>query len=281
MREAKVKSVRALERGLLVVETVQALGTASLAELHARTALPRATILRSLRTLQEQGWITSNDRGTEYRLGPKMAGAAVAPSKATVAELALPVLQRLSELMAFPADVAVRRGTRMLIIQSSRRWASFPINSRPEGRQPCLLRSALGRAYLAFCPDDEREKLINLLEKSTDPDDRPAGLRKWVDRMLEECRKQGYGVREADYWAGAEDFGAEVSAIAVPVELDDKVVACINLMWVSGTADTREFANRNLPALRGAARELASAMKANSIGSHASTAAKALSRAPF
>jgi IclR family mhp operon transcriptional activator len=260
MRETKVKSVRALERGLLVLETIKTLGSVNLAELHNRTSLPRATILRSLRTLQESGWITSRGNEAEYRPGPKLGGA-TAPSKVSIADLSAPVLQKLTKAVNLPADVAVRRGTRMLIIQSSRHLASFPINARPEGRQPCLLRSALGRAYLAFCPDDERKQLINLLEQSTDPDDRPAGVRKWVDRMLAECRQQGYGVREADYWAGAEDFGAEVSAIAVPIKIDERVIACVNLMWATGTKNARDFAQENLPALRAAADDLALACK--------------------
>lgn len=260
MRETKVKSVRALERGLLILETIKTLGCVNLGELHNRTSLPRATILRSLRTLQETGWIVSRGNEVDYRPGPKLVGATV-PSKPRIADLCAPVLHKLTNTVNLPADVAVRRGTRMLIVQSSRHLASFPINARPEGRQPCLLRSALGRAYLAFCPEDERKELINLLEQSTDPDDRPAGVRKWVDRMLAECRQQGYGIREADYWAGAEDFGAEVSAIAVPVKIEDRVIACVNLMWTTGTKNAQDFAKQNLDALRTAADDLAIACK--------------------
>lgn len=260
MRETKVKSVRALERGLLVLETIKTLGCVNLAELHNRTSLPRATILRSLRTLQESGWVVSRGNEADYRPGPKLAGATVA-SKPRIADLCAPILHKLTTTVNLPADVAVRRGTRMLIVQSSRHLACFPINARPEGRQPCLLRSALGRAYLAFCPEDERRELINLLEQSTDPDDRPVGVRKWVDRMLSECRQQGYGIREADYWAGAEDFGAEVSAIAVPVKIGDRVIACVNLMWATGTKNAQDFAKQNLDALRTAADDLAIACK--------------------
>jgi hypothetical protein len=37
--------------------------------------------------------------------------------------------------------------------------------------------------------------------------------------MALQTRAQGYGVREPGYWAGADDFGDEVSSIAVPVVL--------------------------------------------------------------
>lgn len=254
-REIGVKSVRSLERGLLVLEMIQKEGSCSLGELHAQTQLSRATILRSLRTLEEQGWIARDDQS--YRPGPKLEQRGKAGQSQRIANLAGPVLEALAKTAPWPADVAVLRGARMLIVRSSRQKAPFPIKADVIGRKPCLLRSALGRAYIAFCPVGERESLLAALRRSTDPDDRLALAPRWVDRMIAECREQGYAVREPGYYAGFDDEGPEVCSIAAPVLQGDHVIACMNLMWVVGTQSIPEFASQYLPHLRQAAQSLA------------------------
>jgi IclR family mhp operon transcriptional activator len=255
-RELKVKSVRALERGLLVLETIQKLGTCRLAELHNQTNLSRATLLRSLRTLEEQNWVSwSEDLG--YRVGSKLAPLGAKDRGRQIAELSGPMLERLGKDVAWPTDVAVRRGTSMIIVRSSRRQAPFPIKRDAEGRRLCLMHSALGRAYISFCPALERQTLLQALRASPNPDDRPALAVRWVERMITESRDKGYGVREAGYYAGFDDEGAELSAIAVPVLHGELVIACINLMWIAGTQTVADFARQHLPLLKVAAASLA------------------------
>ena len=95
VRDVKVKSVRSLERGLLVLETIQRSGNYSLGELHAHTQLSKATILRSLRTLEEHGWVTRDeDRG--YRPGPKMAYKKRPNLRAQITEASAAVLDNLA-----------------------------------------------------------------------------------------------------------------------------------------------------------------------------------------
>lgn len=256
VRDVKVKSVRSLERGLLVMETIQQSGNCSLGELHAHTQLSRATILRSLRTLEEHGWVTRDeDRG--YRPGPKMAYKKRPNLRVRITEASAPVLDELGKQIPWPADIAVLQGTHMVIMRSSRPSAPFLIKRNVEGRKPCLLRSALGRAYIAFCPSAEREALLAALRQSTDPDDRLASAPRWVDRMIAECLDQGYAVREPGYYAGFDDEGPEVCAIATPIMRGDNVIACMNLMWVAGTQTAPEFARENLQSLKAAAARLA------------------------
>ncbi|WP_292622804.1 helix-turn-helix domain-containing protein [Novosphingobium sp. 17-62-19] len=57
MLERRVKTVRALERGLDVLIEVQTRKAASLHELHQATGLPKATLLRMLVTLGQKGLV--------------------------------------------------------------------------------------------------------------------------------------------------------------------------------------------------------------------------------
>ena len=78
-----------------------------------------------------------------------------------------------------------------------------------------------------------------------------------VQRILQDTRARGYGVREPGYWAGADDYGGDVSSIAVPVMVGQQVAACISLLWVAGTSSVDDFARAHLAALREAADRLA------------------------
>jgi IclR family mhp operon transcriptional activator len=64
-------------------------------------------------------------------------------------------------------------------------------------------------------------------------------------------------VREAGYWAGADDLGDEVSSIAVPVMIGEKVIGCINLLWVASASSVEDFARKHLRVLKEAAVRLA------------------------
>jgi IclR family mhp operon transcriptional activator len=148
----------------------------------------------------------------------------------------------------------------MVILESSRRNSPFVINRKAIGRRPSLLKSAMGRAYLAFCSHEEREGLLERLRRSTHPDDKLAAATSMVDRILRDTQAQGYGVREPGYWAGADDYGGEVCSIAVPVMVGESVAACISLLWVAGVSSVEEFAREHLASLREAATKLAQSL---------------------
>lgn len=107
MIERKVKSVRALERGLDVLLEVHRSRAASLRELPERTRLPKATLLRMLLTLSKRGlgWQRLADGAfLPSRLHKSMDRRA--DSNAALAELASPHLAELSRRVAWPGHRA-------------------------------------------------------------------------------------------------------------------------------------------------------------------------------
>ena len=255
---SRVKSIRALDRGLQIVELLAARSSISLHDLHVASGLPKATLLRILKTLAGRKWVQQRSGSASYAAGPALLPGAKIPRRhGALASLAVPVLDALSHKVVWPSDLGVRRGDTMWIIEHSRRSARFVINRNAVGRRPRFLQSALGRAYLAFCPEDERREILQRLQQSSHPDDRRAHATKWVRAMLAQTRAQGYGAREPGYWAGADDFGGDVSSIAVPLMNGERVIACLNLLWVADAMGTEEFARKHLAALEAAASELA------------------------
>lgn len=252
-----VKSVRSLARGLAVIEALAAASSLSLAEVQAATDLPKATVLRSLQTLMEQGWVYRGLGDGRYRLRARLRiRSAVPESYEQLVELGGPVLERLQERTGWPSDIAVRAQTRMRILETSRR-VSFARNHDLMDFQPHILWSALGRAYLAYCPQAERAELLVALRRSKDRRDKAVDSERWLERLVRETQARGYAVRDDSYWVHPTPMPGPPVAIAVPIVQGECVLGTINLVWPRPVMDTSTAAERYLDALKEAAADLA------------------------
>jgi len=259
----RVKTVRALTRGLQVLDDLHAHPGSTLSELYARCKLPKATVLRMLKTLEQRNWVhCSLAEGTYWISAERREfGACVQPAH-EVAQVAAPVLERLCRKVVWPSDLAVRDGSRMQIVETSRRNTPFLVNRDVFAIRPHILKSAMGRAYVAFCPEDERREIVAALRDSTDPDDAPARDARHLRALIAATRRRGFGIRATNYWAGQRRLETEVHAIAVPVSARGRVAACLSLLWVGGTPSLREFRDRYLDTLRNAAAAVAARLGA-------------------
>jgi IclR family mhp operon transcriptional activator len=253
------KRVEALARGLHVLQAVQALPGASLHELHGRTGLPKATLLRSLRTLEDAGFVARRLADGGY-LVASLSGSA-SPRWLPLTEAAGPSLEALSREIPWPTDLGVRERTAMVVLESNRRLSSIGVNRQALGARPHMLWSAMGRAYLPFCPDAEREEILAALRASKASEDRAARNKAKVEKLLCIARARGYAVRDASY--GVLDVGSrrQVSAIAVPVMRGGGVLACVNCVWLTDVLDEGEVVERHLGALRAAAARIAASLR--------------------
>lgn len=247
------KRVEALARGLAVLKAVHANPGVSLHQLHGTTGVAKATLLRSLRTLQEVGFISRRLADGGYLpLAPVPTDAS---KWLPLTEAAGPALEALGRSIAWPTDLGVREGLSMLVLESNRRLSSIRVNRQALGARPHMLWSAMGQAYLAFCPDAERDEILAGLRASNAPEDRAARNAQRIERLLEKTRQRGYGLRDARY--GVLDLGRPVSAIAVPVRRRQKVLACLNCVWLVDVTNEEEVVSRYLAALRAAANDVA------------------------
>lgn len=252
-----VKSVRALARGLDVFRALQHRASASLQELHRDTGLAKPTLLRILKTLEEGGLARRSLGDGRYRIGTgaRLLGRGLGEHDA-IAEQASPVLDRLCRDVLWPSDIAVYKAGAMEILETSRSQTPFLVNRGRMGYRVHMLMSALGRAYLAFCPPPERDAILAQLRQSGDPYDRTAHDDAAVRRTLDQDRARGYAIRQSGYghWASDRD---QADAIAVPVLQGTRVLASVNLTWVAGAVSQDQMVARHLDRLRVAAEEIA------------------------
>lgn len=273
MREYKVKTIRALDRGLQVLSYLHRSRNASLHDLHLATGLPKATLTRIIATLEERGlvWQRLAD-------GAFMASHTYQPrppqinDESYLVEVASPILGRLCQKVNWPSILAVPRLSHMEVIETNSPKSYFShIPLGPVGFRVNMLRSATGRAYLAFCGEAERQAVLQRLRVSNEPGNYLAHRPEAVKAILEQTRSLGYGTR-------AEDFGGHFDqtrrewddrrdSIAVPIFANEEVVAVVNLTWIHNVTTVSEVVKQHLPDLLAATKEISAALLAHETAS--------------
>jgi IclR family transcriptional regulator, mhp operon transcriptional activator len=138
----------------------------------------------------------------------------------------------------------------MWIRETTRRFSPLTIDRGAAGLRFPMLRGATGRAYLAFCPADEREQILTNLQRAPEAGNELISEPERLAELLQTTRTQGYGHR----------FGEpppETGAIAVPVVLGTRVLGCVNLTFMARTLTPTEAARRHLSAMTEAAQAIA------------------------
>lgn len=245
------KGVEALRRGLAVLQAVERRGIARLEELHRDTGLAKATVLRLLTTLQEEGFVRRRLADGRYMLARAVAGPGADDEEYTrLAAAAAPVMGALAERTGWPSDLAIPADGRMMILETTRYSAKLKVNLREAGFRIHLMTSALGQVYLAHCTETERARQVAILRRSDDPMDAAARDAMALGLLLDKVRRQGYGLRSTVY-------PGDFDAFAVPVMADGAALAALNLVWLAGAQETGCMLRANLKALRDAARAIA------------------------
>lgn len=262
MLEQKVKSVRALERGLDVLLEIQSRRAASLHELHRALKLPKATLLRMLVTLGSKGLIWQRLADGAYLPHADTTTRARFDAPERIAEIASPHMETLSSIVAWPSVLAVPRLDHVEIIETNS--PLFRLDSAilgPVGVKLSYIHTATGRAYLAACDPEERDSIIARLRPVNANDESEALLR----GILDEAASKGYTVREPIHpWPdrsrqmvlrdGRRSMGVAVKARNCPV-------ASINITWLARRVTDEDVIARHLGALQATARAIGSALE--------------------
>ena len=145
------KSIRALERGLTVIEALGRRKVTSLAALARATDLPKPTLLRVLKTLIEKGWAYRRVNDGTYCLALAPGGRDPAAIRRTkTARIGAPFLQKLSEGTGLPADLTIVVEPGILeVVESTRVRCEGGVDPIVAGFRPSLVFSAPGRMLLA------------------------------------------------------------------------------------------------------------------------------------
>jgi IclR family mhp operon transcriptional activator len=257
MRNYKVKPIESLSRGLRVLRTLQDMRAASLHDLHLATGIPKSTLTRILYTAHRQGLVWQRMADGAFLPSHTLQRRAPLDDADWLGEIASPVLARLCDRVRWPSVLSVPRLHYMEVVETNSPRAYFDdIRARPVSFRVNLLRSASGRAYLAFCPEQELQAVLRRLRERDAPGHELASQPEAVRQIVETPRRRGYAVRPPDFGGHYAKSRAEHDdgrlSIAMPIRLEGRVLGCINLTWRMKVMTVAEMARRHLDDLRGA-----------------------------
>jgi IclR family mhp operon transcriptional activator len=248
------QSVRALERGVKLLQALTELGSATPHQLACATGVPRPTVYRLLLTLETSGLVVrrlSDDR-FQLAIGARMIGDGYRHTDWAI-EMAAPIVAALSREIVWPCDIATLDHDALVVRETTHASSPLSVDRGILGRRVPLLHSAMGAAYLAFCPDREREDILALLARSDDPINATARHRTTVDRLIQNTRAQGFGARVGGAWPHS-------ACVALPVTWNDQVLCVVNLVWIASALTLSEVKARYLTRLKDAVGAIESAL---------------------
>jgi IclR family transcriptional regulator, mhp operon transcriptional activator len=265
----RVETIRGLERGLQVLQFLYSEPISSLHEIHVSTAISKPSLLRILNTLERSGMVTRRLADGRYRLRAFTDVVQKRDRHDRVAEAAAPVLIRLCEKVKWPSDLFVPAGDCMERRESSKPHSPFVFQAerRPGaevGRRVGWLMTGVGRAYLACCPEKEREGILKGLRKHDRPEDWLARDTRRLERILAETRKRGYATRDPGFTGGSykgPPYDDGLAAIATALCDGTRIYGSMNLLWIKKAFTVEEFAAQHLTDLQDAAREIVSSLR--------------------
>jgi IclR family mhp operon transcriptional activator len=256
--------VTALVRGLEVLRVVNQLEHASVTEIHRRTGIPKPTVLRMIETLISQGFVVREAGSATYTpTGRCLLLSNGIRAHAHLVSTAQPLMNAFRRKVGWPSDFAVFDSDAMVITVTNREFGVLSLNRKVGARTPMLL-SALGRAYLAFCTEDEQQRVIATLRNSPDPLNRAAQNPKVVVRMLRETRKRGYSLTDRNYLDTV--YEGAIWGVGVPILAGGRVLASMNVMFLRNALSLEAGIASVLPSLQQAAREIGAEMDKDTLG---------------
>jgi IclR family mhp operon transcriptional activator len=241
------REVRALKRGLEILDALSQLGPSAPALLSTHTGVDRTTVYRLLATLEESGFVDVREDGT-YALGDQLARlASGVTNDDRFAKHASALLSQFTVKSGWPGDFAVWTGSGMCIAASSHHMTSMTFYRRLLGQYRPLLSTALGQAFVAACEPPRRAAVLSQSSavEGWSLEAEQMRIAEFVDAT---CRR--------GYAACVSSYDPKIAAIAVPVFSRHVPIGAVNTVFFRAAMTTEIAAAHFLNDLKAIAEEL-------------------------
>ena len=222
---SSLSTIRSLQRGIEILQAVNRFNGVKPTEIADVTGIPRPSVYRLLETLAEMGLVTRDHFSNKWRptLHVKSLSSGFRDED-WVCDIALPHMIELGQRVLWPLDLVTLRNYHMEVRESTHQISPYSVNHGMVGKQLPVLGTSAGRALLAFSPEAEREALIKVLTEVTGQQPPHVMADGSLEMILKRVRELGVGFRIAD-------FTPETGSISAPIWYEDRVFACITLIW--------------------------------------------------
>lgn len=238
------KPVRALERGLAILEVVNLRDGMNTLEIADRSNLTRPTTYRLLETLQHLGFVEQSQSDGSWRptLRCHLLSAGFL-DKAWIGQVAMPEMVALGAEILWPVDLVTYSEAAMLVRESTHKASPFSFDVGMVGTHLPMLLTAGGRAYLSFCPEEERKQILEIMRNSGRIEHAYAHDPKYIEMIVGKTLERGYGFR-------AEEFKSHTVSISMPIRKADRPIACLTIISLKSAISLEEQARKFAEPLR-------------------------------
>lgn len=243
----RYKTVRGLSRGLALLNALNRIdGGASVARLAADTKLHRTTVQRLLETLNAEGYVRRSESDDRYCLNLRVRELSEGfRDEQWISALASPLLGQLLKEVGWPTDLCTFDVDAMVVRETTHRFSKLSFHRSMIGRRLPMLQTASGTAYLAFCPEEERQRIIDFLARQPRMDCRLARDRGALNELLARVVQQGYGDNHMNWTEEP-----KMAGIALPIRGRQGLLGCLSLVYIASAMTPAIAAARHLPSMR-------------------------------
>ncbi len=244
--------IRSIERAMQVLQEMNLQPYSTIAHLHARTGLPKATLVRILKTLEDLGYVENDQRLGGYQVSALVGSLSSGFHKEPmVVEAGRPWAVAVTRKHQWPVSIALLDQDAVVVRFSTVPDSSMsPFHKTVNMRLPLLTRG-MGLAYLAFAPKEEFDLIVEMLRRSEDPEDSLARHLDKLNRLIQQVRRQGYASRARH----VEPKNSNTIAVPIMNEVG-RVVASFGLTYFTAAFTEAEACERYVPVLRSTSAEI-------------------------
>lgn len=244
------RPIRALLRGLEVLHVLNQRNGATVSEVATAIELPRTTTYRILETLCNAGYAYRAASDERYRLTIMVRGLSDGfDDEAWVTQIARPYMYELCTELVWPIAIATLSGSTIMVRQTTDHLSPLAVDKRGPGFRVAILTSASGICYLAHCPPEQQEALLELLMRPKRGDEQTNNRKKTVD-LLAETKKRGYSV-----WRRPRRISDELS-FSVPIFAKDRLLAALTIRFSSTAVPETDAIARFIPKMKAVAQRI-------------------------
>lgn len=236
--------VESVRRAFEVLRTLNSLRIGTVGMLHRETGLPKPTVVRMLDTLIADGYVVRDNMCGGYRVTHKVRELDSGyDGIAQIIEASRPCSIDLTRRIKWPVGIGIFDGDAIAIHFWTGSISPWVHANTMLGHRPSLITSAMGRVYMAFCADDERDRLIASFR--ADPELRFGEEEETQYRaLLSRVRRNGFASR------APHTEPRRNTTIAMPICYEGKVLASVTVSFFISAVPKSQIQDQIITPLR-------------------------------
>lgn len=202
------ESVRTVDRALDIILCFnKKKSMLSLNEITDQIGVPKSTVHRMVKTLEDKRFLFRNSATGKYHLGFQFLEIASEGFDDIDQHWSLPYLQRLAEKSGETADLAILDDDHVIYLQVVESSQHVKLTASKGQSLPALC-TASGKAFLAFLPKEQVDRIVD--SSSIKYTGNKLLMRETLKADLDDTYRRGFAISE-------EEYEKDINAVAAPI----------------------------------------------------------------